>query len=469
MTTVAPLKFSRVGSNELHFSDETGRFFRADNDFLDRLVSDTLSRKDRLFLESENLLLGLDGRANISTLSRLSKRLTKPSKPNYLILVPTLRCDLRCSYCQVSRANLNAKGYDWTDAMCEQVCTYIDNVGGDDIQIEFQGGEPTLRSDLLTHVMDFARGRFKTARFIICTNLSNLSDEIKAIYAMDDVYISTSFDGTLDLHRQQRLDNDSQLQSFERNIAEVLEIAPGRVSALPTLNPKNLPNVSDLLSSFDALGMRSIFLRPIVYHGFAKKAHSSSRNMDDAWWDFYRSCIDAMIDRNGVEEGAPFEDYYLTHIIKRMLRPGENGHFDLRSGSWLGYGHQVIDFDGTIYPSDEARMMARTGQVDLSIGDVVNGIDLVKRSSMQSSALNMFDPWCRQCPYSAACGSDPIDDIARYGRTDLAKPLTAFCQRHTRLFELAGELIYSNDLRVQSSLAKWLELPSPVSLGARLA
>eukprot|EP00919_Chromeraceae_sp_WS-2016_P003006 GHVR01007360.1.p1 GENE.GHVR01007360.1~~GHVR01007360.1.p1 ORF type:complete len:172 (-),score=3.67 GHVR01007360.1:378-893(-) len=169
------------------------------------------------------------------------------------------------------------------------------------------------------------------------------------------------------------------------------------------------------------------------------------------------------------DEHDPFEDYYLTHIIKRMLRPGEDGHFDLRSGSWLGYDHQVIDYDGTVYPSDEARMMARTGQVDLSIGDVVKGVDAVKRSSMQSSALNMFDPWCRQCPYSAACGSDPIDDIARYGRTDVPKPNTAFCQRHMRLFELAGELIYSKDSRVQSSLAKWLDLPSAVNLGARLA
>jgi hypothetical protein len=84
---IAPLKFSRIGGNELHFADETGRFFRADNEFLDRLVGDAMTPKDELFLQSEGLLLDSDGLANISTLSRLSKRLTKPSKPNYLMSV----------------------------------------------------------------------------------------------------------------------------------------------------------------------------------------------------------------------------------------------------------------------------------------------------------------------------------------------------------------------------------------------
>lgn len=35
-------------------------------------------------------------------------------KMNYLILVPTLRCNLACGYCQVSRAPENARGFDWS-------------------------------------------------------------------------------------------------------------------------------------------------------------------------------------------------------------------------------------------------------------------------------------------------------------------------------------------------------------------
>ena len=37
-----------------------------------------------------------------------------PNVLDYIILVPTLRCNLACSYCQVSRASIAAKGYDWS-------------------------------------------------------------------------------------------------------------------------------------------------------------------------------------------------------------------------------------------------------------------------------------------------------------------------------------------------------------------
>ena len=34
---------------------------------------------------------------------------------DYLILVPTLRCNLSCSYCQVSRAPVDQPGFDWSE------------------------------------------------------------------------------------------------------------------------------------------------------------------------------------------------------------------------------------------------------------------------------------------------------------------------------------------------------------------
>ena len=40
---------------------------------------------------------------------RRSARRFAPQNMNYLILVPTLRCNLACSYCQVSRENGGAK------------------------------------------------------------------------------------------------------------------------------------------------------------------------------------------------------------------------------------------------------------------------------------------------------------------------------------------------------------------------
>jgi len=47
------------------------------------------------------------------------------------------------------------------------------------MKIEFQGGEPTLRADLVREIMERATRRFDQFEFAICTNLMNLTPEPK--------------------------------------------------------------------------------------------------------------------------------------------------------------------------------------------------------------------------------------------------------------------------------------------------
>lgn len=469
MTTLFPLRFRRLKDNSLIFANEAGQFFQSDDKFLNRLSSRSLTKLDYQFLDNGAFSSAKAGDLNETAfLHQLAGRMQKPSELSYLILVPTLRCDLACSYCQVSRAALNAKGFDWSEETLALVLSYIGESQSDRIQIEFQGGEPTLRIDLLKAVMEFCREKFETCRFIVCTNLSKLSPELLELVAFEDVFVSSSMDGAPEMHKNQRTETDDLTRRFYDNFKQLAEIIGDRLSALPTLDSKKLPNPSTLLNAFDHYKMRSIYLRPIVYHGFARKRHSDSRDYQVDWQNFYEACVYEMISRNSTVTEDYYEEYYLTLILKRLLRSGEDSHIDLRSPNWLGYDHQLIDYDGQIYPSDEARMMARTGQADLSIGMVQSGLDFQKRDKLQSRAFNALDPWCSQCPYQAACGSDPIDDLARHGRTDVPKPATAFCQKHLHMFDFAMELIFSKDENVQRSLALWLGLPAPVALGERL-
>lgn len=470
MSAIFPLRFRRLPDSSLIFANESGQFFKADDGFLQRLSENALDAPEIQFLDDKALSYRNSGDLNETAfLHRLAGRLRTPSELSYLILVPTLRCDLACSYCQVSRAALNAKGFDWSEETLNQVLSYIGKSQSKHIQIEFQGGEPTLRTDLMISVMDFCRAKFDECRFIICTNLSTLTPEFLEIVASEDVFVSSSMDGSEQMHRSQRTETDGLTQQFFDNFETLAELIGGRLSALPTLDSKNLPRPSAFLDAFNSYNMRSIYLRPIVYHGFARKRHADSRNHQADWQKFYEDCVYEMIARNTITEGEHYEEYYLTLILKRLLRSGEDSHIDLRSPNWLGFDHQLIDYDGQIYPSDEARMMARTGQADLSIGNVKTGIDQAQRAAIQARAFNALDPWCRQCPYQSACGSDPIDDLARHGRADIPKPASAFCQKHLHLFDFAMSLIYSEDESVQRSLAYWLKLPGPVKLGEQLA
>lgn len=458
------MRFRRLADNRILFAHEAGGYFLSGERFLERLANNRLSPDDMVFLSSRGFLLEEDGLAEISFLNQLAGRLAPAGKLDYVLLVPTLRCDLACSYCQVSRASLSASGYDWSEETLEKTLAFLDREGGETIQVEFQGGEPSLRLDLLEKVASFCRQRFKSVKFILCTNLSSLDGRLKAFLASPDVFVSTSLDGPSELHQAQRTGSTEATQRFQQNLAEALDIAPGRVAALPTLNPAHLPSPSELLDAYEKFGLTSVYLRQIVYQGFARKRHPGSKQYEAVWSDFYDAVIAEILKRNASGAHPLYDEYYLVLAMKRLLQPGADGHVDLRSPNWLGYDHIVVDFDGRLYPTDEARMLARTGQIDLSIGSVETGIDFERRRSMQGRAFNTLDPWCSQCVYQAACGSDPIDDVARSGRADIPKPDTAFCQRHLHMFDTAISMLASEDESVQASIAGWLDLPGRAQL-----
>lgn len=372
--------------------------------------------------------------------------------------MPTLRCNLTCSYCQVSRVAEEAFGFDWSEETLQAVFKFIKNLNSQKLKIEFQGGEPLLAPPFLNRVRDFCRAHVNDVEFVVCTNLQSLSETALEFLAYEDVTISTSFDGTHEIHRRQRMNSDADMDVFRKNVRFVLsKYGPGKLSVLPTLDPTDLPSVSDLLKSFAEFGSNSIFLRPVANYGFARKGHRA-QTISDNWYKFHREVVNEMIKQNA-ECGTCFEEFYLSLCLRRFLRSDTNGHVDLRNPNVLGKDYIVIDYDGTLYPTDEARMLTRTGQIDLSIGHVSGGWDSEKLDALNANSSNEGDPACDQCRHQEYCGRDVIDDLSRYGRIDLPRPQTEFCIRHMYMFGLVEELLQSTDPNVQHSLALWTGIP----------
>lgn len=455
---VWPLRF-RETDGAILFADEAGGWFRASPGFLSRYVEDQLTSGDREFLLENGHASGSHGDLNeTSFLARWARRRTgRATQLNYLILVPTLRCDLACDYCQVSRAAIGAQGYDWDESLLASVLKFLDSLSTEQIKIEFQGGEPLLRLDLLIQVRDFCRRRFKKSQFVVCSNFQSVSDEAWQFFSDEDTALSTSFDGTQDVHTQQRTHDRSKTEQLEQNLRSfVARFGATRISALPTIDIENPPDFADLLSSFHALGLNSIFLRPINRQGFARRG-ANQPDAAEKWRALHNRFVDLLVDRNFDSEIC-FEEYYLTHALRRVLTPGMDGNVDLRNPNLVGTDYAVVDYDGTLYPTDEARMMARVGQIDLSIGHVTSGITSHVTELLNASGFNDLDPDCMHCPYQPFCGTDNVDSISRYGRIDLPRQQTWFCQRHLSLFDKVFELLSSNDPKVIFSLQKWTGL-----------
>lgn len=462
MRHVIPMRFDEVAPDTFVVADDSGHAFFTDHDFIDRYATDALCNRDLQFLEEHGLVVDPDRRdlAFMGALRRQADRFAQPSSLNYLILVPTLRCDLRCTYCQVSRVDAFKKGFDWTEAQVAEVLDFLNDLNCEEIQIEFQGGEPLLRLDILETVTSFCRVRFKACRFIVCTNLNRVDEAILSFFSSPDVYVSTSLDGTADLHERHRTGSLEATTRFFSNLRTVVDvIGADRVSALPTIDPRDPPDPDAMLDLFASYGIWSIYLRPVNHQGFARKSFSELRTDVSDWLRYYEKFIERMLVRIAAD-GPIFEEFTLTLAIRRALQSGRDSHVDFRNPGFPASDYLVVDFDGTLYPTDEARMLTRSGVVDLAIGDIINGITRPDAlDSLQRASINNFDPDCQHCVYQPACSSDPIDDLSRYGRHDIPRPATVFCRRQTALFRLAWRLIALDDPDIRQSVCAWLGIP----------
>ncbi|HTM77706.1 MAG TPA: radical SAM protein, partial [Devosia sp.] len=177
MTAVWPLRF-RDTTGGILFTAEAGGWFVADPPFLERYATDRLTEVDLTFLKRKGFAFEREGDlAHSSYLRRWAGRhASRSNSIGYVILVPTLRCNLSCGYCQVSRAAENARGYDWNEETLAHVLAFLDGLTTDSPKIEFQGGEPLLRIDLLERVRTFCRQRFAKPSFVVCTNMQAMTD-----------------------------------------------------------------------------------------------------------------------------------------------------------------------------------------------------------------------------------------------------------------------------------------------------
>jgi His-Xaa-Ser system radical SAM maturase HxsB len=464
-----PLRMRALGDSAAVFVNDGGRFFAGSESFLDRFASNSFEPSDWSFLAAEgHAIRDGDALGEMAYHHAVAQRWTHVGPLDYLILVPTLRCNLSCSYCQVSRAPVDRPGFDWSDTTLAAVLSRLDALETDQIKIEFQGGEPTLRPDLITAVMERCE-RFADRQFVICTNLSRLDETTLALFDHPDVMISTSLDGDAATHTVNRTQSEDETGSFLHNLDFVLSrYGPNKVAALPTLDRARLPDIDALIDSYASRGFTSIYLRPINFHGFARKRHPDARQKDEQWYGYYDRFVRRLIERNWDDRSRVLEESYLSLCLRRIFRPGLDRHVDLRNPNPAGIDYIVIDHDGLVYPTDEARMLSRSGVIDLSIGDVVNGWDGEARARLNEHATNHFDPACQRCTFQPYCGRDLIDDIARYGRIDMPRLETEFCRKHRHLFDLLFEMIYDDEPAVQYSLRRWLGVPGDAApLGVR--
>lgn len=385
--------------------------------------------------------------------SRVAERRAVTTQgPGLHIVVPTLQCGHTCQYCQVSRS-LGSEGYTMSGEDLEKVCHSIFESKAPSLTVEFQGGDPLVQFGLVRRAIEkianLNRDHCRSVRFVVATTLHQLTDEMCGFFREHSVYMSTSVDGPPHLHNRNR--PVPTRDSFERTVAGI-ELARScigehSVSALTTITRQSLRFPEEIVDQYIELGLNEIFLRPLALYGFAKRNVSSLGYTLDEYFDFYVRAFDRILYWN--RHGHPIREVMASIWLNKMLSPFDAGFVDLQTPSGAGLGVLVYHYDGYVYPSDEARMLADMGDRSLRLGKIGDPLSALRNSELQRKFIEVSssnsEPSCRECAYNRFCGKDPVGTYAEFHDLHARAETTTHCQRSMKLFDFLHSRLRNAD------------------------
>jgi len=384
------------------------------------------------------------------------------------MVVLTAHCNGRCDYCHASSSDV-AKGplsQNMRPDVADAVVDMIFMSPSQYIKIEFQGGEPLINWEVLVRIVHRTKKINKTANkkleFVVCTNMT-LLDYDKAKFLMKEgIQISTSLDGPKelhDLHRKMR-DGSSSYDKFIENLSIVCRVMEAEsVSPLLTITRDHLKRLPEVIDEYIRLGFKGIFLRSLNPYGFAREDLAALGYSMEEFIEAYKEGFDYILQKN--RNGVHFVEYFATLILSRILTPFSTRFVDLQFPAGAGISGVIYDYDGCVYPSDEARMLARTGDKKFLLGNVIdNSYEEIFEGNKLKSIISMscaeVMPGCTSCVYQAYCGSDPVRNYVESGDVMGFRPSSDFCKKNMGIIDFLFKYILENNEQVMDIFWSWI-------------
>ena len=443
-----PFRFSALDSERYVLTNLAGEFHILQRDDLRSFAEHRLPPDDPIYIDLRSKQFLLDAHNEIAPELLALKVRTKFDRLAEFtalhIFVVSLRCEHSCPYCQVSRQSEDKAAFDMSPEVAEKALNLVFRSPSRAIKIEFQGGEPLLNFELIRKIVLSAEERNRTANklvgFVIATNLALVDREILEFCKHHQIQISTSLDGPSDLHNKNR--PRPGRDSYERAVAGIQLVREvlghDQVSALMTTTQSSLGRAREIIDEYIRLEFGGIFLRQLSPYGFAIKTKSYKAYDVDKWLDFYKQGLSYIIELN--KRHIPFQEYYASTVLAKMLTSTDPGYVDLMNPSGIGIAAIVYNYDGWVHASDESRMLAEMGDNTFRLGNVITDTyEAIFTSEALLSPLEesftLSAPMCTDCAFEPFCGADPVFHHATSGDYLGRKAESDFCKRNMTIFK----------------------------------
>ncbi len=464
-----PFNFKKFDEDSFLLVNEAGDHLFLSSAQFKSFVSYELPKSENLYqtLESSQFVSGEDIGLSVN-LAATKYRTRKRFLTNFTALhmmVVTVRCNHRCRYCQVSSEAEETSKFDMSPETARRVTDCIFQAPGRDIKIEFQGGEPLCNWETVTATIEHAEELNKTCgknlEFVLCTNLTLINEEQLKFLRDHRVSISTSLDGDREIHDKNRRlrTGGSSYDLFMKKLDLARSICGDAISALMTTTRDNLPILNKVVDEYFEKGFPGIFLRPLNPYGFASQnAHDLGYPIEE-FVKAYRKTIDYIIQLN--LKGRTFVEYYAKILLTRILTPFSTGFVDLQSPAGTGISGVIYDYNGEVYPADEARMLARMGDTHFKMGNVFDDsyLDMFRgriiTEIVENSCVETL-PGCISCAYRAYCGADPVRNYLECKDIVGHRPTSGFCKKYLGLFDFLFQKLQRGNEDELDVLWSWI-------------
>ena len=374
----------------------------------------------------------------------------------------TSYCNLSCEYCQASTKSIEVDCKNQTrdrvkqNVIWEQIIHTIFKSPSKDIKVELQGGEPLVDWESCKYIVEKTTevGKEypnKHIEIIICTNLLLIDEEKLDFIKKYNVQLSTSLDGPIglhDAHRKHASGKPSYLRFLEKLDLSRKILGHDAVGALLTVTRTNLYKLKEVIDEYERLNFGGLFIRALNPYGMAVENVNSLSYSAQEFVNQYVDALEYICQLNN--EGKIFIDYYTSLLFNRINTPFSTGFMDLQNPAGAGISGAMYDYNGNVYPTDEGRMLARMGNEEFKLGNVLqNSYEEIfaneKLLKITRESVLQTIPSCSSCVYNVYCGSDPIRNYVESGNIIGHKPTSEHCYKNTALFNKLFEMHYKND------------------------
>ncbi len=366
--------------------------------------------------------------------------------PTLNAIVPTLRCNLKCDYCR-SRSGPNIEKKDMSKSLAKKTVDFIFSIPHPSrkVHIEFQGGEPLLRWDIIKYIIEYTRKKSKKRDFLlpsfsITTNLLLMNEEIaKDIidYRKNKISfnITTSLDGPKEIHDSRRKYPDNK-GSYD-NVVHWIDILQKKykipLSVISVITQNSLGHekeIIDELIKHNLINFKFLHVDLIgrLFDNYQKKKDNLSVSPQE-FFNFWKNSLEYILQLN--KRGIKVKEKTIIFLLSNLLSL-KSTYMCIRKPCGAGISQLEFGCDGTIHACDGGKSVKRLelGNIKThAYQDIAMSKTVFRLRSIRSENL----PICSTCPWGPYCGYCVARGINQHGQFIPKIPEDYDCQLYSQI------------------------------------